>query len=482
MSETTLLKTGLAYLVPLGWALIAIGGLPEERAHRAVLAFMAAFCLSTIGYFAVGFALQFGGVGLAHAMPGLEDLVWEWSAFGATWGAGWGMAGLSGWALSGPAATPGAMTLAMANLPWVITATLIPVIALRGRVPAWGAGILGIAVGAVLYPVVGNWIWGGGWLANLGSNLGYGRGLVDLGGSGLVHLLGGTVTLAGLLVFTERAPAPAIRTALTSFPPVHLPLLATLGAGMLLAGSVAWSAGNPLLGADSGHLTHLALNTVLAAAAGSFLPLCYSWFVAGTVDPMMAVRGFAAGTVAIAAGAPLVPPWFALATGGCAGLLVLLAIFVVDRVLRWEDCTAALTVNGLAGALGLLAVGVFAAVMPGDLRAIGGMPGSSSVPVSGIGQIQAQLAGALAIALFAFMGAWVLIAPPAILAGWARGGLTRVPDGEVPALAVGSSSQPEASSDTENVPERSSEGLAEALSTRTVLAPDGSSELLSVED
>jgi Amt family ammonium transporter len=370
----------------------------------------------------------------------------------------------------------------MANLPWVITATLIPLIALRGRIPAWGAAILGISVGAVLYPLVGNWIWGGGWLASLGSNLGYGRGFVDLGGSGLVHLLGGAVTLAGLLVFTERAPAHAIRTASTSFPPVHLPLLATLGAGLLLAGSVAWSAANPLFGADSGHLTRLALNTVLAAAAGSFLPLCYSWFVAGTVDPMMAVRGFAAGTVAIAAGAPLMPPWFALATGGCAGLLVLLAIFVVDRVLRWEDCTAALTVNGLAGALGLLAVGVFGLVLPGELQAIGGQPGSSPFLVSGTGQMQAQLAGVLAIALFAFLGAWVLIAPPAILARWARRGAARLPDGEVSALAIGSTLEPEALSDQGAVHERSSEGLAGPLSTRAALAPDGASEFPSAHD
>ena len=162
-----------------------------------------------IGYVAVGFALQFGGIGLTQDQPGFAGLIWEWSALGPTWGPGWGMTGLVGWGLTGPAATSAAYALALANLPWVITAALIPLIGLRGRIPGWAAIVLGLLIGGLIYPLAGNWIWGGGWLANLGLNLGLGHGYVDVAGAGLVHLLGAAAALAGILVFLPRRPRSA---------------------------------------------------------------------------------------------------------------------------------------------------------------------------------------------------------------------------------------------------------------------------------
>jgi Amt family ammonium transporter len=318
MFPTSLPSVGLAFLVPLGYALIAVAGLDEGRARHAALSALAALALALLGYVAVGFALQFGGVGLAYTAPGLEGLVWEWSALGTTWGTGWGMAGLVGWGLTGPAVASAAYQLALANLPWVATAALIPLVCLRGRIPAWASGLIGLLMGALIYPLAGNWIWGGGWLANLGSNLGLGHGLVDAGGSGLVHLLGAAATLAGILVFLPRRPkaasplgTPGAQDEPVPLPPVHLPLLAVLGCGLLLAGGLAWTIGNPFLALSPSDLPRLELNVVLAAAAGALLPLLYTWFVAGRTDPLMAVRGLAAGSVAIAAGAPFMPPWAA---------------------------------------------------------------------------------------------------------------------------------------------------------------------------
>ena len=429
MFETSLLTIGLAFLVPLGYALIAVAGLDEGRARHAALSALAALGLAVLGYVAAGFALEFGGVGLAHALPGLEELVWEWSALGTTWGRGWGMAGLVGWGLTGPAISAGAYRLVLANLPWVATATLIPLACLRGRIPAWAAGLIGLLVGALIYPLAGNWIWGGGWLANLGSNLGWGHGLVDSGGSGLVHLLGASVTLAGILVFLPRKPRFVATDVPVPLPPVHLPLLAVLGCGLLLAGSMAWTIGNPLLTLAESDLPRLALNTVLAASAAAFLPLLYTWFVAGQTDPLMAARGLAAGSVAIAAGAPFMPPWAALALGASIGLIVVLVVFVVDHFLRWDDPTAALTVHGLAGGLGLLAVGIFA-----DGRAGVGWNGVGTNAYLGVtgqgvtgllaapgfrpdwpGQMQAQMVGLAALALLGFFAAWLFTAPPALL-------------------------------------------------------------------
>jgi len=247
-----------------------------------------------------------------------------------------------------------------------------------------------------------------------------------------VHLLGTAIAAAGMIVFLSRRPRPeGAPSEDIPLPPVHLPLLAVAGAGLLVAGGLAWTIANPLLDLDQAGLMRLALTGVLAAAAGALLPLCYTWFVTGRADPLMAARGLAAGTVAIAATAPFVMPWVALVIGGIAGLLTPLVIYFVHYVLRWDDPTAALTVHGLGGALGLLAVGVFADGLTGQGWNGVGAPGGSYLGVSGQGvtgllalplfqpdwpgQMQAQVIGLLALALFGFFVAWLFVAPPALL-------------------------------------------------------------------
>jgi ammonium transporter, Amt family len=494
MFETSLLTVGLAFLVPLGYALIAVAGLDEGRARHAALSALAALALALLGYLAVGFALQFGGVGLAYSLPGLEGLVWEWSALGTTWGTGWGMAGLAGWGLTGSAVAAGAYHLALANLPWVATAALIPMACLRGRIPAWASGLLGLLMGALIYPLAGNWIWGGGWLANLGSNLGLGHGLVDAGGSGLVHLLGAAATLAGILVFLPRRPKASSPPGASGapdqpvpLPPVHLPLLAVLGCGLLLAGGLAWMIGNPLLTLSESDLPRLALNVVLAASAGALLPLLYTWFVAGRTDPLMAARGLAAGSVAIAAGAPFMAPWAALILGAAVGLITVLMIFVVDHLLRWDDSTAALTVHGLAGGLGLLAVGIFADGRAGaGWNQVGanvylGVPGQG---VTGLlaapgfqpdwpGQLQAQLVGLAALALLGFFAAWLFTAPLALvirLLSSPRPGLVPVP-ATVPVESIPDAGHPPAAD--EPGPPVEQYGYAGEAPANDLQEPDG---------
>ena len=430
MPENLLLTTGLAFLTPLGFALIAVGGLSKDRARYAALSTLAALGLATLGYVATGFALQFGGVGLAYDLPDLQGLVWEWSALGTTWGSGWGMAGLVGWGLTGPAATSGAYALALANLPWVTTATLIPMVSLRGRIPAWAAGLLGLLMAALIFPMAGNWIWGGGWLANLGHALNLGHGLVDAGGAGLVHLVGAGATLAALVTFTPRKPRPSHGDQPVPLPPAPRPVLAVFGAALLFISSVAWTLTNPLVPADMVDPAQIALNTIMAAAGGALLPLIYTWFVAGRPDPLMATRGLAAGVVAAAAAAPFVPPWAALAMGAGLGLVTPLAIFIVDRVLRWDDETAVLTVHGLGGAVGLLAVGLLADGRSGigwngvgvdsyrgvARQGVTGLLAATNLQPDWPGQIQTQVVGMAALALFAMFTAWLLLAPPALLA------------------------------------------------------------------
>lgn len=464
-----LLASALALCVPLGLALIAAGGLPEEEAREATLSLLAALAVGALGYWACGFGLQFGGVGLAYDRPGLGGLVWEWSALPPAWGPGWGMAGLRGFGLLREAATPEAYALFLWQLPWVVTACLIPLLALRGRAPALVSLLAGLGTGALLFPLAGNWVWGGGWLANLGDNLGLGHGLVDFAGAGTVHLLGAAVALAGILVIwpararrsREAAPAPALvslpstlpaapdpapdaadgpLTAAstptpTPLPPVHLPLLATLGAGLVVLGGIGWALANPLVDGSAAPPVLAALNVILAAAGGAALPLAYTWLVASRPDPLMAARGLAAGVIAGSAGGPLLPPWSALAVGATAGLLVPFILYAVGHWLRWDDRTAAVATSGLGGLWGLLSVGLFADgrwgqgwnhIGAGEFLGVAGQGVTGLLAAPGFqrdwpGQMQAQVVGAAAIALFAFLAAWLVFAVVSAAARALRG-------------------------------------------------------------
>jgi ammonium transporter, Amt family len=419
---------GLAFLIPIGYALIAAGGLSAHHARHAAVSFFAAAGLAVLGYVACGFALQFGGIGLTYERPGFEGLIWEWSAFGPTWGPGWGMAGLAGWGLSGPAATPAARALALANLPMLITAVTLPVVALRSRVPAWAAGLAGLLTGALIYPVAGNWVWGGGWLANLGLNLvDLGHGFVDLAGAGLVSLLAASVTLAGFVVFLPRGPRPVDLTEPVALPRAYHPLLCLLGAGLLLAGATAWVTLNPLLDPVKLDTERVLLNLILAASASGLLPIAYTWLVAGRPDPLMAARAFAAGVAASLGCALFLSPMLAVALGAAIGLLMPFAIFIVERVLRWNDATGTLAVHGIGGGFGLLAVGLLAdgtagagwnGIGVGEYLDVAGQGVTGLLAAPGFqpdwpGQMQAQLLGGAAIIALAFFATWLALAPPA---------------------------------------------------------------------
>jgi len=410
-----LLASALAFLVPIGLALIASGGSPEERAVSTALLAPAAIGLAALGYFACGFALQFGGVGLAYDLPGLRELVWEWSPVDVAWGRGWGALGLKGFFLEG-ADSPLARALFFSQLPLVTTAVLIPLLTLRAK--PFARVLAALLVSAVIYPVAGNWAWGGGWLANLGRNLGLGHGFVDFAGAGLVNLLGGAVALAGILAFglrRRRQAGPA------RMPPVHLPLLTVLGSLLLVVGWLGLALGNPLHALQEGlPLTLIALNLVLAAGGGGLPAMLYSWFVSGRADALMAARGVAAGLVAVSAACPFIPPWAALAVGAFAGLLLPLSIYFVERVLWLDDPAAALSVHGLGGLLGLLAVGIFAdgrygagwnGVGVGEYLGVAGQGVSGYFVAQGFIpdwpiQLRAQLLGLAAIFVFAFVLAW----------------------------------------------------------------------------
>jgi Amt family ammonium transporter len=281
-----LLAAALAFLVPVGIVLMSVAGLEGQRAWNAALGGVGAFGLATFGYWCTGFALQFGGIGLVYSQAALRNLVWEWSPLSVEWGIGWGMAGLSGWFLSGSGVTALNYALFLAHLPWVVTAAVLPVLALRGRAPATATFILALALGAAIYPLAGNWVQGGGWLSALGRNLNLGHGLVDFGGAGTVFLLAAGFGLAALVVWAPRRPRQALET--MPLPPVYQPLLAVVGSLLVLAGAIGWLWANPLQVNVLGELALMrgSVNILLFASGGLLLPLAYTWFVTGKSDPV----------------------------------------------------------------------------------------------------------------------------------------------------------------------------------------------------
>jgi len=421
-----LLAGGLAFLIPAGFTLIASGGMPEEKAVPTAMMGLAATGLALAGYLACGFALQFGGIGLVSALPGLEGLIWEWSPLDATWGTGWGALGLKGFFLQQGADTPLAYALFFSQLPLVITASLIPLLTLRKRAKSFALVPAALLIAAVVYPIIGDWVWGGGWLANLGSNLELGHGFVDFAGAGMVHLLGGVAALGGILAFRLRISDRGLRNGRAEepaqMPPVHLPLLAILGSLLLLVGWLGLIFSNPLYVSNEnvpGSL--LAVNVVLSASGSLLVAMLYTWFTTGVADVLMTARGLAAGLIAISAACPFVPPWAALTIGAVAGLLLPLGIYLVEHLLRLDDPSAAIATHGLCGLWGLLALAIFADGIYGagwngigaeEYLGIAGQGVSGLFVASGFqldwpNQLFAQLAGIATIAIVVFALAWL---------------------------------------------------------------------------
>jgi len=450
------LAVAFTFLLPIGLILLSAAAFPEERAVSAATGALIAWGLATLAYFAVGFAFQFGGIAVFYDDPDLAGLYWEYSLLDTTWGTGWGMIGIRGFLMLDDASTAGALTLFLSQIPLLGVATLLPYFALQGRARRWVALLASLLMGSLIYPIVGNWTWGGGWLGNLGGNLGIGHGLVDAAGGGQVVLVGASAALAALLVFRNRSTGDTLEAAPIAndlsgthpegveddvdvpMPPVHLPLLGLLGATLIIIG---WM--------GTGFLTHhptavdslpvvIAVNLVLGALGGALTAGLYSWFTTSHLNPLMSARGLVAGLVVAVAGAAFLPAWSALLAGLVVGLILPPLIYLFDRVLRLDDKASTLATFGLPALLGLLLLALVASGRYGvGWNGVGeeNYLGVESQGVSGLivapgyasdwpGQMVAQLVGAVAIFVWSFGLSWLLMQIVAgIIHAWQRSGL-----------------------------------------------------------
>jgi len=235
---------------------------------------------------------------------------------------------------------------------FVATAMSIVSGAVAERMKLWSFFLFAIVLTGFIYPVQGFWKWGGGWLDQLGFQ--------DFAGSGVVHLCGAAAALAGVLLLGARKGKYGAKGEVFAIPGCNLPL-ATLGTLILWLGWFGFNGGSELKMSDVGEANAVALvfvNTNMAAAGGLVFALLLSQFWFGKADLTMALNGALAGLVAITA-EPLAPtPLGATLIGAVGGLLVVGSIVALDK-LKVDDPVGAISVHGVVGMWGLLAVPIY---------------------------------------------------------------------------------------------------------------------------
>jgi Amt family ammonium transporter len=193
--------------------------------------------------------------------------------------------------------------------------------------------VYGFWMSIIVYPLFGNWAWGGGWLAQLGSKASLGHGYVDFAGSGVAHGIGGFMGLAGAMVIGPRLGKYNKDGSANTLAAHNLPM-AILGTFILAFGWFGFNPGSTLAATDL-RIAVVAVNTMLASAAGAFAAMVWAWNRAPfkKPDPGMSVNGMLAGLVAITAPSGFVAPWTALVIGAVAGEAFLSALALCGGVL-----------------------------------------------------------------------------------------------------------------------------------------------------
>jgi Amt family ammonium transporter len=265
-------------------------------------------------------------------------------------------------------------------------------------------------MGAFTYPLFANWAWGGGWLANLGTNFGLGKGYCDFAGSGVVHAVGGLTAMALSIIvgprigkYTRQGKANAIIG--------HDIVLVLTGCFILAFGWFGFNPGSTLGASANGSLRigSIAVNTMLAGMAGGFGAMLYMWLRYGKPDASMSGNGLLAGLVAITAPSGFVNSVSACIIGLIAGVLVCVSVEFVDRVMKVDDPVGAISVHGTNGLWGVISVGLFADGKSNYGGSWNGVTGSVTGLFYGdASQLVAQLIGVATLVGFVFGFSFVI--------------------------------------------------------------------------
>ncbi len=364
----TLIAAFLVFFMQPGFAMVEVGFTRAKNAANILMKNLMDFCIGSIAFWMVGFGLMFG----ASAM---------------------GLFGTSGFFLStgDPSTADGLWQFAYWIFQAVFAATAATIVsgavAERTKFPAYL--VYSVFICALIYPIVGHWIWGGGWLA--------GKGMIDFAGSTVVHSVGGWAGLAGAMLLGPRLGKYNKDKSSNAIPGHNIPL-AALGVFILWFGWFGFNAGSTTAGTNLSIAT-ICVTTSLAASAAAITAMFTAWKRFGKPDTSMALNGALAGLVAITAGCANVSPLSAIIIGAIAGVLVVVSVEFIDKVLHVDDPVGAISVHGVCGIFGTLAVGLFAQAAYGESSGMGAINGFFFG--GGLSQFFTQLIGVLSV------GAWV---------------------------------------------------------------------------
>jgi Amt family ammonium transporter len=387
----------LVMFMQAGFAMVETGFTRAKNVAHTMAMNLMIYGIGMLGYWICGFAFQTGGIGSIPTLGGASGLDHElvFHAFHRSFG----LLGLKGFFLSGNAYQGGVFAFFLFNMVFMDTAATIPTGALAERWKFSSFVFFGFFMSMFAYPIFANWVWGGGWLAKLGLNFGLGHGHVDHAGSSVVHMVGGAAALAGAIVIGPRLGKFTRNGKPVAIPGHNIPM-AIIGTFILAFGWFGFNAGSTLAGSDP-RIAVIAVNTMLASAAGAFCAMLYVWYRYGKPEPSILANGMLAGLVAITAPCAYVNSFSAVIIGAIAGFLVVASVVYVERVMKVDDPVGAISVHGICGMWGILALGLFADGTYGS--GLNGVAG----PVRGwlygdFGQFEAQIIGAITCIVFIF--------------------------------------------------------------------------------
>jgi Amt family ammonium transporter len=335
-----LISGALVMWMAAGFAMLEAGLVRAKNTAEILTKNVALFAIACIMYMLIGYGIMYpaGGDGV------IPEISWSFMFMNAS----------ADNAVDAVLASDGDIYYAglsdfFFQVVFVATAMSIVSGAVAERMKLWAFLLFAVVMTGFIYPVQGYWKWGGGWLDGIGFN--------DFAGSGIVHLCGASAALAGVLLLGARKGKYGKDGSINAIPGANLPL-ATLGTFILWLGWFGFNGGSQLVVSnisDANAVAGVFVNTNMAAAGGLVFALITARLLFGKADLTMALNGALAGLVAITA-EPLTPtPLAATLIGGVGGVIVVFAIVTLDK-LRVDDPVGAISVHGVVGMWGLMAV------------------------------------------------------------------------------------------------------------------------------
>lgn len=320
----------MVFFMQPGFAMVETGFTRAKNAGNIVMKNFMDLCLGSIVFWIIGFGLMFGtDIG---GLLGTPDFFVQ-NDYGASY---------PSWAFF------------IFQTVFCATAATIVSGAMAERTKFSVYCMYSILISAIIYPISGHWIWGGGWLAEMGFH--------DFAGSTAVHMVGGVAALVGAKILGPRIGKYNADGSVNAIPG-HSLTLGALGVFILWFGWFGFNGGSTVCATGDDVLTSMGrifVTTNLAAAAAATATMFLTWLRYGKPDVSMTLNGALAGLVAITAGCDTVSVPGSFAIGIIAGIVIVFAVEFFDQVLKIDDPVGAISVHGVCGALGTLLVGIFA--------------------------------------------------------------------------------------------------------------------------